>query len=214
MSSGLKERSYALETRIDPGLQVRVRECTRFPRPAICAAAMLTLGIASAGCTDSMTEPLPATAAAARDRAAIEALYHATEGPEWVQQDNWLTDAPLSDWHRVVTDSVGRVVWLTLPGNRLTGTLPPELGDLTELQHLWLSDNALRGPIPTRLGDLTQLAGLYLQDNRLTGFIPEIFLELEHLRAFHFGGNLGLCIPGTAARSWPVLNATPAPQRL
>ncbi|MXX70278.1 MAG: hypothetical protein F4Y73_00155 [Gemmatimonadetes bacterium] len=169
------------------------------PRPVFCAAAMLTLCLARAGCNDGMTEPLPETVAAARDRAAIEALYNATEGPEWVQRDNWLTDAPLSDWHGVVTDSAGRIVWLTLPGNGLTGTLPPELGDLTELQHLWLSDNELRGPIPTRLGDLTQLAGLYLQDNRLTGFIPESLLELEHLRALDFGGNQGLCIPGTAA---------------
>ena len=29
------------------------------------------------------------------DRAALEALYRATDGPNWINDDNWLTDAPL-----------------------------------------------------------------------------------------------------------------------
>ena len=50
------------------------------------------------------------------DRAALEALYNATDGPNWVNNDNWLTDAPLGEWYGVDTDASGRVVRLDLSG--------------------------------------------------------------------------------------------------
>ena len=49
---------------------------------------------------------------AASDRAALVALYHATDGPNWIDSENWLTDAPLGEWYGVDTDSSGRVVRL------------------------------------------------------------------------------------------------------
>ncbi len=163
------------------------------------AVALFALGVAISGCKDSMTEPkVPESELAARDRAALEALYNATEGEDWARRDNWLTDAPLGEWHGVVTDSVGQVTWLTLPGNGLQGTLPSKLGDLRELQYLGLADNELRGPVPGLLGDLPQLVGLFLANNRLTGVIPSSFRQLEQLRVLDVGGNPGLCVPGTA----------------
>lgn len=30
-------------------------------------------------------------------RAALVALYETTDGPNWINNDNWLTDAPLSE---------------------------------------------------------------------------------------------------------------------
>ena len=162
-------------------------------------AAMLALGVAVGGCRDSVTEPVvPETDEVARDRAALVALYDATEGSEWERQENWSTDAPLDQWEGVVTDSVGRVMWLTLPNNGLKGTLPPELGDLSELQYLGLADNQIKGSIPSELGNAPRLAGLYLNNNWLTGTIPGSFLELQHLRVLDFGDNRGLCVPGTA----------------
>ena len=35
------------------------------------------------------------------DRAALMALYNATDGPNWVDNTNWLTDAPLGEWYGV-----------------------------------------------------------------------------------------------------------------
>ena len=37
------------------------------------------------------------------DRAALVALYEATDGPNWVDNGNWLTDAPLGEWYGVDT---------------------------------------------------------------------------------------------------------------
>ena len=96
------------------------------------------------------------------ERAALVALYEATAGPNWVDDTNWLTGAPLGEWYGVVTDRFGRVVGLELAGRRdaatrrvvshgLIGSLPRELGNLTRLRRLDLADNDLFGAIPPEL---------------------------------------------------------------
>ena len=94
------------------------------------------------------------------ERAALIALYEATDGPNWVASENWLTDAPLGDWHGVETDGSGRVVALDLAGTAdpwphvtphgLDGPIPPEIGSLARLRRLSLAYNHLTGPIPPK----------------------------------------------------------------
>ena len=50
------------------------------------------------------------------ERMALVAFYDATDGPNWVDSGNWLTDAPLGEWYGVEMDSTGRVVGLDLSG--------------------------------------------------------------------------------------------------
>ena len=73
------------------------------------------------------------------DRQVLTALYHATDGPNWLNNYNWLTDSSLKYWHGVTIDGEGRVTRLELPGNELSGTIPPELGELDQLQVLDLT---------------------------------------------------------------------------
>ena len=54
------------------------------------------------------------------DKAALIALYHITNGPQWINNKGWLTDAPISEWHGVTVEG-GRVVKLNLPSNNLQG---------------------------------------------------------------------------------------------
>ena len=68
--------------------------------------------------------PLILSAAASRDRDVLVALYWATDGDNWRNSDNWLTEAPISMWHGVTTDKNGRVIELDLWGNNLSGTIP------------------------------------------------------------------------------------------
>ena len=61
------------------------------------------------------------------DRAHLVALYHATGGANWTNNTNWLTTAPIGQWHGVTTDGNGRVTNLDLDDNQLSGTIPTQL---------------------------------------------------------------------------------------
>ena len=53
-----------------------------------------------------------------------------------------------------------------------TGGIPPQLGDMTSLEHLFLRDNLLAGAIPSELEGLSNLTILQLSGNGFTGCIP------------------------------------------
>ena len=72
---------------------------------------------------------------------------------------------------------------LYLGENELTGEIPVELGDLAQLQRLYLGENELTGEIPVELGQLTQLSSLNLGENELTGEIPVELGDLTQLVA-------------------------------
>ena len=78
---------------------------------------------------------------------------------------------------------------LHLNDNQLTGPIPPELAALTYLHHLDLSNNALTGPIPPELGTLAKLRWLYLGSNQLTGPIPPQLGALQGLQVLSLNNN-------------------------
>ena len=121
--------------------------------------------------------------------AALHALYNATDGANWINSGNWLSDAPLSDWHGIKTDDEGRITEIYLIGNNLSGEIPAALGKLSHLEGLYLARNELSGSIPPELGDLYNLEVLMLFDNDLTGAIPYQFGNLESLEVMHLSRN-------------------------
>ena len=68
---------------------------------------------------------------------------------------------------------------LYLYNNQLTGSIPSEIGKLTNLRHLYLDNNQLTGPIPSEIGNLKNLTRLYLKNNQFTGVIPEGICDLD-----------------------------------
>ena len=114
-------------------------------------------------------------------RDILTMLYEATDGPNWVNDDNWLTDAPLGDWYGVSANDPDRITILELSNNGLTGEIRPELGSLVDLVLLDLGSNQLTGEIPAELGNLNQLQSLDLQGNRLSGEIPRELGNLTRL---------------------------------
>ncbi|CAN6690852.1 unnamed protein product [Malus baccata var. baccata] len=103
---------------------------------------------------------------------------------------------------------------ITLFGNRLTGSIPKELGDITTLKSLDISFNNFSGPLPQELGswaniermmlrscnlvgrlppNLGQMAKLETLDlsfNKLTGEIPSSFASLAKVDYIFLTGNL------------------------
>ncbi len=110
----------------------------------------------------------------------LVALYEATGGPGWAVSTGWLANATPCTWHGV-TCAAGSVVRLTLSEKELTGSIPPELGDLENLQHLELGLNELNGSIPPELGKLGNLQSLSLSMNQLTGSVPPELGSLANL---------------------------------
>ncbi len=123
------------------------------------------------------------------ERDILVAFYHATGGPDWRDDSNWLSDAPLESWHGVDMDDEGRVTQLSLGLNNLVGSIPPELGSLSHLSVLFLAYGELTGPIPPELGSLANLESLYLGNNDLTGPIPPELGSLSRLRVLSLGYN-------------------------
>ena len=125
----------------------------------------------------------------ATDRAALVALYNATDGANWTNNTNWLSNEALSKWYGIGTDASGRVEQLSLSQNELSGTIPVELGNLTNLQRLSLWNNELSGTIPVELGNLTNLQRLSLWNNELSGTIPVELGNLTSLRSLYLWSN-------------------------
>ena len=87
----------------------------------------------------------------ATDREVLVRLYEATDGPNWTDNRNWLTDAPIGNWYGVDTDSDGRVTFLFLIDNNLNGVVPINLLNLGELNNLLMEGNPLSGCIAEEL---------------------------------------------------------------
>lgn len=124
--------------------------------------------------------PAPDSTSAETDREALIALYNATDGPNWTNNNNWLSDEPIGEWYGVETED-GRVVGLALSENGLNGEIPPVLGQLFNLEYLELDTNQLSGNIPPELGRLSHLFVLVLHSNDLSGEIPTELGQLSDL---------------------------------
>ena len=134
------------------------------------------------------------------EREALIALYHSTNGDSWTNNSGW-KEPPLdadgfampgteNTWYGIIcTGGNTTVFYVDLRDNNLSGTIPPELGNLANLGGLGLSDNQLTGTIPPELGNLANLWGLYLFGNQLTGSIPPELGNLANLWEFHLDGN-------------------------
>ncbi|MCY4370430.1 MAG: D-alanyl-D-alanine carboxypeptidase [bacterium] len=157
--------------------------CNRLRRTLLDAAANYTYWPPPSGIPDH-----------AGDRAALVALFESTGGDAWFNTWRWSTGAPLGQWHGVTTDSAGRVTGIDLSGpfgNGLTGSIPEEIGSLTELVHLDLSGNDLRGRIPEQISGLTKLSMLQLRGTGLC--IPGSLQNLPFLYSNEAGTGVERC---------------------
>ena len=103
---------------------------------------------------------------------------------------NWRADAPMEQWEGIeIRGAPRRVRTLEIESGRSGGRLPPEIGSLTGLRRLVITNHELRGPIPAELGLLTELRELNLFANALSEAIPPELGQLGNLTRLNLGHN-------------------------
>ena len=152
------------------------------------------------GDTDTMTVSITVIEGVCANSAAVagysdpgivtncEALLSSMDALRGDQPLNWSEYLSIGDWQGIeIVDS--RIVGIDLSSLGLSGSIPPELGSLTNLQSLQLFGNKLTGPIPAALGGLSNLRKLDLGGNELTGEIPVELGGLTNLIRLDIGFN-------------------------
>ena len=135
-----------------------------------------------APCTSQSTENLKT------DCRALEALYNSAGGADWKNSANWKIDDSLDRWHGVKTKD-GRVSEIELYENQLTGTIPSDIANLSDLIYLDLGINSLSGDTPD-LSSLDSLGFLRLDGNNLGGTMESIGLDsMDWLEKVHLQRN-------------------------
>ena len=94
--------------------------------------------------------PYPAVTIPDLERTVLMELYTGAGGPQWTDSQNWADSRwdPCT-WFGVTCRTLAdgpHVVWLELPNNGLSGSLPDTLGWLFHLEHLDLSHNECARP--------------------------------------------------------------------
>jgi len=127
------------------------------------------------------------------ERETLIALYNSAKGLSTRWPSNFYAGTECN-WFGITCSSsddgaIRAITQIDLYGIGLTGSIPAELGNLTNLTRLDLGNNNLSGSIPAELGNLTTLSFLDLQKNSLSGSIPAELGNLTRLTRLHLNDN-------------------------
>ncbi|KAL8109570.1 hypothetical protein AgCh_025616 [Apium graveolens] len=123
---------------------------------------------------------------ASQDSAILQALKN-----QWKNTPpNWVGSDPCRDNWDGIDCRNSRVVSITLSSIGLTGQLPGDIVNLSELETLDLSSNkGLTGTLPASIGNLKKLSNLILAGCSFTGLIPDSIGSLVQLRYLSLNTN-------------------------
>jgi len=123
-----------------------------------------------------------------KDRSALLAFYKSS-GMEQHFPDRWNINVSYRNWYGVETSNDDRVTKLCCEGG-LEGEIPPEIGDLSELEKFYLHYSVLKCSIPKTIGNLTKLKILSLISNRkMWGPIPREIGNLVNMMDINLADN-------------------------
>ena len=125
----------------------------------------------------------------AKEREALIAFYHATNGDQWKNNTNWCSDKPVSEWYGLTIEN-GYVTQLNLAENNLSGYLPECIGELQHLTDISLWENYnLGGKLPAGLFSLENLKSLHIRICAIEGEISPDIKQLTKLESLSIGNN-------------------------
>lgn len=125
-----------------------------------------------------------------RDRVALQAFkLMITQDPEGVL-NSWNDSRHFCDWEGITcSPRHRRVTVLDLQSKGLIGSLSPQIGNLSFLREIHLSNNTIQGKIPGEIGRLFRLEAVYLSHNSLVGEIPGNLSYCSRLIGLYLGYN-------------------------
>ncbi|MDW7694689.1 leucine-rich repeat domain-containing protein [Flammeovirgaceae bacterium SG7u.111] len=128
------------------------------------------------------------------DSLVLVDFYHATNGDEWVKNNNWLSTNPIDNWLGISTSSSGRVKGVDFINsgaayNNLYGVLPNSIQYLSEIEIFNVRSNELYGSLPEGMRNWSKLKHLDIVLNNFEGNLPEWISELTNLETLEIGAN-------------------------
>ncbi|CAJ1950726.1 unnamed protein product [Cylindrotheca closterium] len=116
-----------------------------------------------------------------RERYALATFYLSSNGDDWDGNRNWMTDVTHCQWESIGCTN-GSVTIFQMLQNNMVGTLPTQIGYLTSLGRLVITQNkGLRGTIPSEIALLTSMTTLALTQNDLRGTVPREIGQLSRI---------------------------------
>jgi len=130
------------------------------------------------------------TGFSAIERQALIDLFKNTNGKDWKNNDNWVSDYGTEcNWFGVYCDEGKKhVIQLLLGNNNLSSSRLPDMNVFEKLTVLDMSDNNIRGDIEKQFDELTMLEDLNLKNNILKGDIKS-FETLHNLKKLNIFDN-------------------------
>jgi len=121
-------------------------------------------------------------------RFVLADLYFSTTGDQWNNKYKFLTRKNVCDWNDktsgVFCNENGQITTLLMPENDLYGTIPQDIGLLSNMERFNLTRNRLEGTIPNSIGIMSSMTNFDLSMNEISGSIPKsiaMLLDLVHL---------------------------------
>ncbi|KAJ0081877.1 hypothetical protein Patl1_10479 [Pistacia atlantica] len=115
--------------------------------------------------------------------ALLSLKAHITHDPNNLLAKNWSTNSSICNWIGFTCGGVRnhRVTALNISYLGLGGTIPSQLGQLSSLQILDVSNNEFSGIIPSSIFNISTLESIDFSVNQFSGSFPSIIFNLSSL---------------------------------
>jgi len=118
----------------------------------------------------------------------LVSFYNALNGNNWIDKSNWLMTTTPCNWFGI-TCSGNHVSDIKMQGNALNGTIPSDIGNLSQLRLFHLHNNQISGSFPASFTNMTELQSIRLNNNQLSGGISSNFGNLSQLQLIDLSNN-------------------------